>query len=454
VVQVRSRALFGAFLGALSLTACGGGSSTPPSSSPPPGSGDAIQITGRERFGWNQTADDITTYHFAVYVDNARVELPQAVCRASASAGYDCDSPLPPLTPGAHKLEVVSWISVNGDPLESPRALPLMVFVTGVGTASAQLTSNAMGRPSSAPASAAEARNLSESGISTGCGLTSVSEHEFMIWDETGQISAVDNRSEASRVIAWRTADNQRWTLSGIAVHPRFTETHWLYLAELRGAGDPRLRLSRYRELGDILGERAVLLETSLPFQPSRTDVTLGSDGRLYVALLGPPATARGDSAVPNGRFLVRLDENGIPPADNESGSIFARTSASQVLAIAWTPDDPRPWVVEPAGDGRYVLRQTGSDVQESFTAAAPAVALQFAPIEGGQRAFVTGAHGDVQRIDRRASVWTLRAPMQVFNDGRTIRDALLLPDGELVTCGPVAGDQPGYRASVSRLPF
>ena len=49
-------------------------------------------------------------------------------------------------------------------------------------------------------------------------------------------------------------------------------------------------RLSRYRELAGVLGERAVLLQTVLQKRPARTPVAFGPDGHLYkFALLSSP---------------------------------------------------------------------------------------------------------------------------------------------------------------------
>src|SRR5262245_33333954 len=59
------RAAPAAFLAFVALSGCGGGATSPsptPSTSPTPT--DAIQITGRERFGWGQVADSIAGLSF------------------------------------------------------------------------------------------------------------------------------------------------------------------------------------------------------------------------------------------------------------------------------------------------------------------------------------------------------------------------------------------------------
>ncbi|HEY1302106.1 MAG TPA: hypothetical protein VGF24_01065, partial [Vicinamibacterales bacterium] len=82
MVVFRSSLRLSVLAGTVCLAACGSSSRPSPPQSPGPGSSDAIQISGHEHFGWNQAADSVSDYHFAVYVDNNRVELPSTVCGA------------------------------------------------------------------------------------------------------------------------------------------------------------------------------------------------------------------------------------------------------------------------------------------------------------------------------------------------------------------------------------
>src|SRR6266849_4298315 len=73
--------LTGSLVAAGLATACGGGSAPSPPQSPTPPPTDVIQITGRERLAWAQTAANIGDVHFALYVDGGtRVELSAATC--------------------------------------------------------------------------------------------------------------------------------------------------------------------------------------------------------------------------------------------------------------------------------------------------------------------------------------------------------------------------------------
>jgi len=122
------------------LTACGGSSPAGPSDSGGL-SGDELRITGSEQIGWNQFATaspEALGYRFSMYIDGALAELPNARCTSTTTAGqFSCTSPLPPLNPGRHTLELVTWWGDPANRSESPRAAPLVVVVGTAGTAPA-----------------------------------------------------------------------------------------------------------------------------------------------------------------------------------------------------------------------------------------------------------------------------------------------------------------------------
>ena len=142
-----NRPLPAALLGLIALGACGGSTGPSPPQSPGPGTSDVVQVSGRERFGWTQVADNISSFHFAVYVDNNRVELPLTVCRPSTPGVFECDSPLPSLRSGRHTLEVVSVVTAVGQAVESPRAPALVVNVTGIAPSAGDVAMSASSLP-------------------------------------------------------------------------------------------------------------------------------------------------------------------------------------------------------------------------------------------------------------------------------------------------------------------
>ena len=113
---------------AIVTIACGRNTPEPPIVTPGP----PENVTGAERLGWMQRAADtaeLSTFRYAIYVDGARAELTGVSCQppsSPTSSDFDCSAPLPPMSPGAHTLELATFI-VDGDLLESAKSAPLQV---------------------------------------------------------------------------------------------------------------------------------------------------------------------------------------------------------------------------------------------------------------------------------------------------------------------------------------
>jgi len=111
------------------VTACGGGT-PPPAPTGPPAAGDAI--SGSEPMGWDQpasNASELGTYRYAVYLDDARREAMDVSCTAAASGLFACTCKLPPMSSGAHTLQVAAFVQ-DGDAIaESPRSAAVRVTI-------------------------------------------------------------------------------------------------------------------------------------------------------------------------------------------------------------------------------------------------------------------------------------------------------------------------------------
>ena len=97
---------------------------------PPNSPSDTETITGSERFGWDQPAADageLTTFRFAIYVDDARSEAAEVNCSVSPTSGrFACTSRLPEMSTGTHSLQVASFTS-DGAIRESARSAAVRV---------------------------------------------------------------------------------------------------------------------------------------------------------------------------------------------------------------------------------------------------------------------------------------------------------------------------------------
>lgn len=107
--------------------------------------------------------------------------------------------------------------------------------------------------------------------------------------------------------------------LMGLALHPQFATNHLLYLSYAYAGGDGQMvRVVRYRETGDRLTERTVIIE-NIPAAPNHAGCRLrfGPDAKLYITTgdaTDRELAQRMDSLA--GKTL-RLNDDGTVPPDN-----------------------------------------------------------------------------------------------------------------------------------------
>ena len=98
---------------------------------PPNSPTDTEQITGTERFGWDQPAADageLATFRYAIYVDESRSEAADVTCASAPTNGrFACTSQLPAMSTGTHSLQVASFTNDGGAVRESARSAVVRV---------------------------------------------------------------------------------------------------------------------------------------------------------------------------------------------------------------------------------------------------------------------------------------------------------------------------------------
>ena len=146
--------------------------------------------------------------------------------------------------------------------------------------------------------------------------------------------------------------------LLGIAVHPDFASTHFVFLAyTARVAGGSReTRVVRYREVGNTFGEPMVILDrVGAADIHDGARLKFGPDRKLYVTMgdTAAPPTAQ-DLGALTGKIL-RLNEDGTVPGDNPfPGSPIFSYGHRNPQGLDWHPVTGEPWGSEHG--------QTGND--------------------------------------------------------------------------------------------
>lgn len=351
---------------AAGAASCGGGNG---SSSPGPGGGSGGDtINGSERIGWTQAAGDPTelaSFRYVMYVDGSRTPLNDAACTNQISgAGYPCTSRLPALTPGAHSLELASYVDSGGTVVESDRSAAIRVTVAGA-TAGPDRPSDES-PAASFDITAADGTALRASTIVDGLdevsAIAATRGARVFVAERAGRIRVLDEGVMA--VDPALELDDAVMPAAGsggilsMALDPDFERTRLVYLlyaAAGRGAS-PVFRLARFREVGARFGERMVLLDEVPAAADPHGAIAFGPDGRLYVALddAGDPVSARRLSTM-NGK-IVRLNSDGTIPDDGSAARPVFLEGLQSPRDLDRQPSSLRLWLTS-REDGRESVR-------------------------------------------------------------------------------------------------
>ena len=277
--------------------------------------------------------------------------------------------------------------------------------------------------------------------------------------------------------------------LLGIAVHPDFANNHFVYLAyTARLAGGSReTRVVRYREVGNTLGEPAVILDR-VPAADIHDGarVRFGPDRKLYVTMgdTAAPPTAQ-DLGTLTGKIL-RLNDDGSVPGDNPfAGSPIFSYGHRNPQGLDWHPVTGEPWGSEHGQTGNDEINrlqpgrnygwpvieadQTRAGMETPILFFSPSIAPSGASFYTGTA--ITGFRGNLF-VGALAGQHLLRVRFEPNDPNRVaaterllagrfgrIRDVVTGPDGALYLCTsnrdgrnmPVASDDRIVRLSAAR---
>ena len=108
--------------------------------------------------------------------------------------------------------------------------------------------------------------------------------------------------------------------LMGLTLHPQFAQNHLLYLAYAyrNEAGEQRVRVVRFRETGNALTDRKLIIEDIPAAQfHAGTRLRFGPDGKLYITTGDATTREIAQQLDSLGGKTLRLDDDGRIPSDN-----------------------------------------------------------------------------------------------------------------------------------------
>ena len=351
----------------------------------PGGGTNAIPVDPSARLGWDQQAasiDELNSLRYVAYVDGTRTELAGASCSTTpGSAGYPCSARLPPMTAGQHTLELASYIVLESV-IESARSAPLTIALTAPTGVTAVTNPQDMLRrsPPSVPAARAQSRE-----ITTGDGarlrvdvvtvaddpsaLAVAEDGSVFVGYGAGRVRLVRNRQViADEALSADEATDGSPAILDLALDAEFGRNHLLYALEVFGGDSPTFRLSRFREAGGRLGERAVLLDRvpAARLGPAAS-LAFANDNRLFVGFddADDPNDARRVASY-NGKVL-RLNADGTVPADEPNGSPVYASDFRAPGSLTWDAESASLWVADQKNDQvRRLRRGSGRQPQET----------------------------------------------------------------------------------------
>ena len=249
----------------------------------------------------------------------------------------------------------------------------------------------------------------------------------------------------------------------GLALHPQFAANHYVYIVYTAlGRDGPIARLVRYREVGNTLGEAAVLLD-DVPAANihNGSRVRFGPDGALYVTFgdVARPSVAQ-DLASLNGKIL-RLNDDGTTPSGNPFRSPVWSWGHRNPQGLDWHPDTGDLYETEHGQIGNDEINvieagrnygwpviegsATRSDMQAPIASFSPAVAPSGASFYRGSafpafrnQLFVATLRGQaLLRVRLDAANPRRVAGIERLLEGRygRLRDVVSGPDGALYVC-------------------
>jgi glucose/arabinose dehydrogenase len=356
-----------AVLGALLAASCSSSSPTPaptppqPPTAAPPVTSSPIEITGAERIGWDQTADDasqLAGLRYIGYVDDAPTVLVDAQCSAASTTGaFACSAKLPPMSVGSHRLELASE-EIGGQQRQSARSPSLSVNLAGARSSTAargvsragtthdgiQLVVETLAGALTAPSALA----------ATPDGRIFIAERagDILVWKD-GQIL------RAPALELGDVAQTGDLGLIGMAVPPDFSANGLVFVAYTArdSQGSFVNRVVRFREVGNIFGQAAVILEDRVRDAPLRAPrIRVGPGHVVYVAFAASDrATAESFSSYAG--KILRINEDGTTPRDNQGSTPIISSGEAIVGGFDWQPATGRLWSAERDWQGRDFVR-------------------------------------------------------------------------------------------------
>jgi glucose/arabinose dehydrogenase len=223
--------------------------------------------------------------------------------------------------------------------LESARSEPVVVFMVG----SAEISRSSSGADVSAIPISPYGYEPLATGLRSPVVVKQLPDGSLLVGERRGTLKHVSRENRAQSLVLdgseLRDAADSQIVLHGLAVHPEFSRTAFVYVmyTEASASDESVTRVARFRHVANRLGERSILLD-EIPARRVAPGgaIGFGPDGKLYVATDdGGSAAGRSDPAVLSGK-LLRLNDDGTAASDNPLPSPVIYAGLHRPAALEW----------------------------------------------------------------------------------------------------------------------
>jgi glucose/arabinose dehydrogenase len=158
------------------------------------------------------------------------------------------------------------------------------------------------------------------SGLEVPWAMAFAPDGRLFVTERPGRVRVIENgRLRPEPIAVLNEVESSRETgLMGLALHPRFAQTRWLYVAYAYKDKGRYVRVERFRETGDALTERKVIID-KIPAAAYHAGcrIKFGPDGKLYVTTGDATAAIFAQRLDTLHGKTLRLNDDGSIPGDN-----------------------------------------------------------------------------------------------------------------------------------------
>jgi glucose/arabinose dehydrogenase len=269
--------------------------------------------------------------------------------------------------PGAHQIELATFVVDGATILESDRAGPLNLVVATTKGAGPSRPLSVWPRSTVSTSDGLRLRlEQIANDLIDPTDLAFAPDGRAFIAERDGKVRVLrDGQLLATPALSLQDTEAPQAHLVALAVDPQFVRTQFVYMIYTTpsASGGRAFNLARFREAGNMLADRVVLRDDIRASPDEAASLRFGADSKAFAAFDdGGIASLADDLASPNGKVL-RLNPDGTTPHDQASGSPLYSFPFRSPRGFDWDTTANTLWVADRDSDSTGRLVAVGVSV-------------------------------------------------------------------------------------------